>query len=339
LSDLATWNLQGPVHTLRVEHAEWDLVREEWQSPRHFGVYTFRPDGKLHETEHHNPDGSVVRSTYEYDESGRLLEIRTGPPEGPAGRTIYRYDGAGRRIETVNVAADGTTLRLEAAHLDSAGRKIKVDSLAPQEPGVTRGFDIRSLAVDEDCPDELVVQDAQARVVGRFLFTRDSAGRLLTASQLPAESWLEDIEQAIEREKPENRDEQVAALRHIFGSGQPISTMTYTYDGAGRLVEQDVRMGPNIGPLALGGHRTTYSYDENGVETGNTNEHYTRRFGIAEHGAPVVQSEESRRQDIRFEYSFDEKRNWTERVTWSRLHPNPNFQRSSVERRQISYYL
>jgi hypothetical protein len=339
LSDLATWNLQGPVHTLRVEHAEWDLAREEWQSSRHYGVYTFRPDGKTQESEHHNPDGSVVRSSHEYDESGRLLEIRVGPPDSPAGRTIYRYDSSGRRIETVIVAADGTTRQSHVTRYDSTGRKITVLFLEPQEPGVTCGFDIESLARDEDCPDELVVQDALGRVVSRSLFTRDSAGRLLTASQLPAESWLQDIEKAIESENAENRDEQVAALRSIFGFGQPISTITYTYDEAGRLAERNVRMGPNIGPLGLGGHRTTYSYDENGVEVGNTTEDYPRRLGIDENGAPVVQAEESRRQDIHFEYCFDERRNWTERVTWSRLHPNPNFQRSSVERRQISYYL
>jgi len=33
VSDLTTWKLHGPVRTLRIGHAEWDLRREEWQPP------------------------------------------------------------------------------------------------------------------------------------------------------------------------------------------------------------------------------------------------------------------------------------------------------------------
>jgi hypothetical protein len=337
MGDLKAWNLHGPVRTLRVEHAEWNPTQEEWQTPRHYGISTFRPDGKMQEAEHHNPDGSISISTYEYDDSARLLEIRTSPPDGPAGRTIYRYDASGRRIEAVTVAGDGTRQQLEVTRSDSAGRKFKVLFLSPERQGGI-GIDMVSFARDEDRPDELVIQDAEQRVKGRFLFSRDSDGRLVKAEQLAAESWLADVEKSIENEGSENRDERIAALRSIFGSGKPISIVTYTYDEAGRLAEQDLRMGPDIGPAALGGHRTTYSYDKNGLEIGTTHETYSRKIGIGEKGTMVVESEESNRQDVRFEYSFDERGNWTERVVWSRNTPNPNFERSNVERRQISYY-
>jgi hypothetical protein len=40
----------------------------------------------------------------------------------------------------------------------------------------------------------------------------------------------------------------------------------------------------------------------------------------------------------RFEYRYDAQGNWTERVVSYRLEPNPDFQRSNVERREITYY-
>jgi hypothetical protein len=41
---------------------------------------------------------------------------------------------------------------------------------------------------------------------------------------------------------------------------------------------------------------------------------------------------------MRLEYKYDAQGNWTECVVWSRLEPNPDFQRSNVERRQFTYY-
>ena len=48
--------------------------------------------------------------------------------------------------------------------------------------------------------------------------------------------------------------------------------------------------------------------------------------------------ETSHTQLTRLEYKYDAQGNWTELVVWSRLEPNPNFQRSNVERRQFTYY-
>jgi hypothetical protein len=46
----------------------------------------------------------------------------------------------------------------------------------------------------------------------------------------------------------------------------------------------------------------------------------------------------SHTQNTRFEYTYDAGGNWTEKVLWSRLEPNPNFQLSNMERREITYY-
>jgi hypothetical protein len=41
---------------------------------------------------------------------------------------------------------------------------------------------------------------------------------------------------------------------------------------------------------------------------------------------------------MRFEYQYDPQGNWIERVVWFRSGSQPDFQRSHVERRMITYY-
>jgi hypothetical protein len=81
-----------------------------------------------------------------------------------------------------------------------------------------------------------------------------------------------------------------------------------------------------------------YLYDDTGLQIGETEEHYSRRFGVDENGGLQTNSEESHKHHLRFEHVLDAQGNWTERVVWSRLEPNPNFERSNVERREISYH-
>jgi hypothetical protein len=168
VSDLSDWKVHGPVHTLRVEHAEWDLACEEWQLSRSYSVSLFRPDGKLQESEGHNPDGSISRSTYIYDDSDRLTEIKYGQAES---KVVYHYDDAGRCIETIFIAPDGATRRTEALSIDSAGRKTKVWFIETPEPGAGHGIDIMSFEKLDDRPDELLVRDEQNRVVSQYVFS------------------------------------------------------------------------------------------------------------------------------------------------------------------------
>ncbi len=67
-------------------------------------------------------------------------------------------------------------------------------------------------------------------------------------------------------------------------------------------------------------------------------ENNSRDAQIDENGELQTTTENTRKQQIRYEYAYDALGNWTERVVWSRYEPNPDFQRSNVERREISYY-
>jgi YD repeat-containing protein len=327
-SDLTNWKVHGPVRTLRIQHAEWDLSREEWRLPRHFGIYRFRPDGRTEEAEHHNPDGSVGRITYVYDDSGRLLEIRSGDSKA---KTLYQYDEFGRQIRTLEVTEDRTTRETDICRYDGAGRKTKVHLQPPRKPGETYGYCIDG--DESDDVSEIAVQDEQHRVVSRFVFERDGRGRPLSVTQFAGDASMGGLENALAQAGPAGREQARAAIASLFGPGaSPLATTTYAYDEAGRLMERYMRMGE------LGGHRTTYSYDDNGREIANVTEHYSRRYSIDENGSLRIASEESHKQHFRFTYVFDAHGNWTERAVWSRLEPNPNFQPSNVERREIGYH-
>jgi hypothetical protein len=111
-------------------------------------------------------------------------------------------------------------------------------------------------------------------------------------------------------EKAAQGDEDtLAALRSIFAPGQVVSTITCIYDGADRIAERNVSMGPQIGPAPLGGHRTTYTYNGDGVEIENITEDFTRRLRLGESGELVVESEYSHRRHVHFEHVYDARGN------------------------------
>src|SRR2546425_13032149 len=107
MSALTQLKLRGPVHTLRTEFAEWDIGQEEWQAPRHSSIVQFRPDGEVIEREDQNPNGSVSRSRFFYDDAGRLLETEFRLDEGPISKMVHRYDDSGRLMRKITVDGNG----------------------------------------------------------------------------------------------------------------------------------------------------------------------------------------------------------------------------------------
>ena len=61
MSNVAQRNLRGLVETLRIEFAEWDLMKMEWEAPRIRSMTRFRRDGLMSDGEHYNPNGSISR--------------------------------------------------------------------------------------------------------------------------------------------------------------------------------------------------------------------------------------------------------------------------------------
>jgi hypothetical protein len=359
MSDLAKWKLRGPVRTLRCEWADWDAAREAWTAPRRFTVTEFLADGKISGNDTHNPDGSIARTTYRYDERGRLLEMQHGGATAEGGnegsaasKSIYSYDEAGRHVRTVSVDADGASRELESCRYDSTGRKTKVSYLQPpparggqvlhvmqgvegtdvsfSAPGATTS----TTTYDErDQPEEVLLHDANHALVRRVTFTRAREGRVLSESvEFGGQFPFPDMQRGLnDRSSPEEAASLAALLTHTFG-GRTMHSTTYAYDRHGRMLERITRMG------TLGDNRTTWRYDDRDNPIEEVVENQSREIGLNADGTLRTNNESTRAHIVRMEYQYDREGNWTERIVSSRMDPNPNFERSNVERRQITYY-
>jgi len=348
VNDLANWKLQGPVHTARIEAAEWDLSREEWQPSRSFAVVVFHADGKIQEAEHHNPDGSVSYSRFVYDEAGRLTESQYRKDDEPASKNLYSFDTTGRSVRIIQVNPEGNQREAEVSSYDSRGRKTKVSFLPPSESGqafltVVEGTELgygapgaTTMTVnygDTGLPEKALFHDAHHILVRRVTFERRADGKLLSEELHSGEQapWP-DLQKQLKDASPDDTARVVGIFETLFGLGRAISRTTYVYDCDGRLAERTTRLG------SISETHDTFLYDEHGNAVEQTTEHNSRELQIDEQGSAETISERSSVQHIRTEYRYDPEGNWSERVVWSRLEPNPSFQRSNIERREITYY-
>jgi YD repeat-containing protein len=341
MSDLAKWKVHGPVENLRSEFAVWDLNREDWEPPRHFTITSFRADGAVSSCEAHNFDGSIARSQWLYDDAGRLTEVDVRIDDGPNTRTLYSYDEAGRHVRTVQLSHAGVRTESEICSYDPGGEKTKVSFLGSPGATVTYGIEGTDHAYgapgatkmtttydDRDLPAKVVFEDDKNNSVREVIITRDGEGRSLTEEvHFSTASPFPDL---LDKAPPESREGLAAALKNAFGG--TFSSTTYAYDNRGQLVERTIRMG------SLGGHRTTYRYDDHDNPIDETNETAEREANVEENGTVQYNSDRETVQHNHFEYRYDGHGNWTERIVSFRMEQNADYQRSNIERRIITYY-
>ena len=349
MTTVAQWNVRGPVQTLQTEFAEWDLTKEEWQAPRHSTVAHFLPDGKIRKSEHHNPDGSISFTSYIYDESGRLTEALSQMDDRPIHQNIYLYDDSGRLVRVISVDENGVQRDSEIHSYDEAGRKTKVVIPPRHEPnsgsyfvieGAELGYGggdaatITTLYDNRAQATEALLHDANHRLVGRIVLTRDSSGRLMKEEmQLGSEEIpFPDLEKAFENVPPEERARAAAMFANLFGPDRIMSSTTYAYDEKGHRVEQYTQM------AGMSERRTIYRFDEHDNPIEQTTQEVRCDMNVDEAGNPQASNEISTHQQVRYQYQYDTHGNWTERAVSVRLEQNPDFQRSNIERRKISYY-
>lgn len=348
MSDLANWKVHGHVHTLRTEFAEWDLSLEQWQAARNSNLVRFHPDGRISESEAYNPDQSIARSSFVYDAAGRIQETLFEMNGVATSKRIYYYDEHGQLARVSSVDQAGKERESEAYTYSQEGRKTKVYFVPKQEPNIQFGFGIEGTTHsygapgattiktrydDRGQPEQVLFYDDSQRVLRRVIFTRDRTGRLMKEEmhfdkQIP----FPGVEKELENASPEDRERAVAMLGKLFGPNKVMSSTTYAYDAEGRVVERRTRTGQ------LSDRRTTFRYDDYDNPIEETSEDISREMQIDEQGNLVPKKENTNLQNVRFEYRYDAQGNWTERVVWSRWEANPNFERSNVERREITYY-
>ena len=353
MSDLARWELRGPVRTLRTQFAEWNPEARDWWPLKNRSVATFRTDGQLSEIEHHNPDGSVPREVRVYDDAGRLTEDQWWSNDVLTRRVVHTYDVGGRSASAVTVDADGTKHEIERYEYGESGRKTKVVFLpVPETSGATcstgscgtmygvEGTDVAYSAPgattstttydQHERPSEVTFHDANDALVSRVVFSRDQDGRVLSERmEFAGPGGL--LGPAFDANVPaDERASMIELLKTVFDD-QTFSLATYAYDEKGRRIEAIRRMGK------LSEERVTVCYDDfdNRVEEVRSDVNREMRM---DDGVVKTEEKPSHVQHVRFEYRYDTHGNWTERIVSQRLEPNADERPSNIERRTITYY-
>jgi hypothetical protein len=344
------WNLFGPVHTLRAEFTEWDVGREQWQAPRHVSVVQFRHDGSVSQLEYHNPNGSISTSKYIYNNAGLLMEVQSQLNDGPVTKTTHRYDDVGRLIRSTGIDANNMERVYEVYDYDNAGRKTKRQFVA-KPPGVSGGTmygvegseqpyaaegvaTITTAYDDHDRPVEALFHDADQRLVLRVTLARDTAGQLASEQAYLGERLtFSSGDQPPQNMPAEDQAAFAAMFDPLFDPRNMMSSIKYRYDGRGRRIERLRNL------WGMGEKRTSWYYDEHDNPTRQIDEDTSREMRLDESGNLQPENEKSFKSEVRFDYQYDSQRNWTERVVWVLRERNPDFQRSNIERRQITYYL
>jgi hypothetical protein len=353
MSDLARWELRGPVRTLRTQFAGWNPEAGDWWPLKSRFVATFRVDGQLSEIEHHNPDGSVPREVRVYDDAGRLSEDQWWSNDVLTRRVVHTYDAGARCASAVAVDVDGTKHETERSQYDANGRKTKIVFLpVPETSGATcsegscgimvgvDGTDVAYSAPgattsttiydEHDRPSEAIFHDANHAVVSRVVFCRDDEGRLLSERmEFAGPRGL--LDPAMDANVPTDEHASLLELLKVVFEDHTFSHATYAYDEKGHRVETVRRMG------TLSEERVTVRYDDfdNPVEEVRSDVSREMRMDDG-----VVKTEErpSHVQHVRFEYQHDAHGNWTERIVWQRMEPSTDERPSNIERRANTYY-
>lgn len=348
MSDLTQYDVHGPVAALTTELVMWDAAKKEWQPSRAPRLIRFRPDGQIAQIEQHSEDGSRSRTTYTYNEASQILETKFQTGDGPASKIISAYDGSGRLVRTVNIDEKGISTESEICRYDSSGRKTKIQFVPKQEGNVPHLYAIQGVEAsiggsgaatvttvydDRSQPVEVLVHDATHNLLRRMTVTRDSEGRVVKEEVLlGTEPAFPELESRLKDAPPEARESLRAALANAFGPNNALVSSTFTYDQKGRRVGRIHRMG------ILREERSSFRFDDHDNPVEEIREETGRDLGMDQQGHPRPSNETSHGQHTRFVYKYDAQGNWTEREAWLILEPSPDFQRSYIERRQITYY-
>lgn len=330
VNDLEAWQIRGSVRSVKNSHARWDAATNSWTESGWSRSALFNPDGRLSKTEDQNRDGSTRDSEWLYDETGRLSEMRSGMRGSAVRRTQYLYDQTGRVSRTVVIEPDGSTVDSERYTYDEFGKKTKtvflrtrIEEMKNSVSASGAAFHMITYGADP-LPSEVCICDVDGKLIRRLTLECNESGRLLKEETSMTGSSLQHFQSG------EHQQAVKSAISQIFG--ETFSSTTYKYDDRGRLVERNTRIG------TLQEDRTTYRYDDRDDPVEETMESTSREASLKDEGTLNYTTHASNVQHTRFEYRYDQHGNWTSRIVFIRLEPEPEFQCSNIERREIHYY-
>jgi YD repeat-containing protein len=283
-----------------------------------------------------NPDSSVwvVRNTY--DASGKLIKTTSGKEGGPSDATHYAYDDQGRLTSiTTNGAAPVTF------HYDELGHKTKVQTSraedyranvatagAPFEsadmpPNLEGGGTATTKYDENDRPTGVEVRNAQGELISRAVRVYDDQGNVKEDKQIlddPIKILPAELRAQIASE-PGQADGLRAQLTQAMGGHEGFSSIGYTYDAQGRVIEQTQQFFNLV-------ERTETTYNEQGDAAGE------KRLSTQE----GEQEQPPQSPETHFTYHYDQHGNWTEKITLQSTSARGAFEPSDSTRRTLTYF-
>jgi len=305
-------------------------------------------DGRLDEQVYGNPHGSSSRSTYVYGAGGRLVEVRSSSAVSDH-VTHYTYDDQGRLARLSTGPAEGPEITQETYSYGSDGTKTRVyfvPAVPKPAPGtgmvsvdlrlegsvmpmggagaatVTTVYDVSG------SPKEALMHNDRHQLLARIEYSRDQSGRIV-------EETVEAADTPIDGPWDQFPEETRAALQRVLVSHVMRGRATHKYDEAGNEIE----LTRTIGELQTETRRTRY--DEYGNKLAEESESLSRQVRF-DPDAGAAELDEAKNQvyrsSWRYEYEFDEHRNWVRQTQWSGADPGQNDFRSMLVKRTLTYF-
>lgn len=286
--------------------------------------------------ERHQLRGPVQSVRSEFALADPRTSVWEAPREGPT----LTFDSAGRQLDH-RVFDQGQT----TSSLDERGLRTTVGQSTPsipRQPGLEYGlslnaavrFDVLTRYDGRERPVEVVFRNAEQEALRRIVLEYDDVGQiahetvLMGADPLLAMSDTYGPVDSISTE-------QLQELRTAFNAIMPDGVFfarEYAYDERGLVTQLRERMG------RMSEHRRTFTYDDHRNLLEEHWEGTDREGDVDSEGNLVTSNERSEESWSRYEYRYDERGNWVEKVVSQRVAPDPEFHRSSLERRTITYF-
>lgn len=299
MSDRDDAELRGPVKKCSNEH---DIVCPD----HHWVTFTddlFSPDGRLLERRNRNSDGSHWSIICRYDASGRIVEkAHSGAWENAEGKAFsYSYDAAGRLARVLRRSEkDGERLYESFQYAeDEASRQTSYPIPLPTGCEISPAC---ALHISRDTAVTMTLLDGLGRPARKVLYDADDRVIRRIAFRYDPRGLL--------LEEGEIIDGQIREDFRNF----------YRYDESGRPIEADRKWGD------IGGEKRTFTYNGRGDLT-----------EVRIETTSLFREPEVERWAEQSSYQYDERGNWTERVT-DTVRSNGEKTVTTIDRRELVYY-
>ena len=186
-------------------------------------------------------------------------------------------------------------------------------------------------------PVDVLYRGEAEKILHRIMITYDDQHRIVREQILMGDTlgdrWSASVDSAggVEAPSTDQREQFAAMIRALMPDGI-FATFEYTYDGHGRVAQRVRQM------ARMQESRETYMYDDYGNVTEQHYEGTDRDTSIDDDGALVMAPKSSNESWTRYEYRYDDRDNWVERVSLRRLAGEATFHRLAIERRTIAYF-